>query len=281
MRVGVDTGGTFTDVVASDGRVLKVPSTPDDPARAVVDACREIDVSVLAHGTTVATNALLERRIGRVALVTTRGFSDVIEIARQARPSLYDAHVDRPPPIVPRERRFEVGGRLDAHGHELEAFDGVVPDLGDVDAVAVCLLHADLDPAPERAVAAVLRSRGYDVVCSHEVSPEFREYERIVTTSADAALRSVCAAYLARLAPVAREVMVMTSAGGLVPLTEAAAHPARLLLSGPAGGVRAAAAVAAAVGYPDAVAFDMGGTSTDVCLVYEGVPAPSSARRVA
>jgi N-methylhydantoinase A/oxoprolinase/acetone carboxylase beta subunit len=281
VRIGVDTGGTFTDVVTETGDVRKVPSTPDDPSRAVEAACRDLAPDVLAHGTTVATNALLERRLGRVALVTTAGFADVIEIARQARPSLYDAHVDRPAPLVPRDLRFEVRGRLDARGAELERFDGVVPDVGDVDAVAVCLLHADLDAAHERAVADVLRARGHEVVCSHEVSPEFREYERTVTTAADAALRRACRAYLQGLAPLARDVQVMTSAGGLVPLDEAMVHPARLLLSGPAGGARAAAAVAAACGYPGAVAFDMGGTSTDVCLVEGGVPAPATTRRVA
>ena len=280
-RVGVDTGGTFTDLVTDDGLVRKLPSTPADPSRAVVDSCRDLGPAVLAHGTTVATNALLERRLGRVALVTTTGFADVIEIARQARPSLYDPHVDRPAPLVPRDLRFEVAGRLDASGRELEPFDGVVPDVGAVDTVAVCLLHADLSSAHERAVADVLRSRGYDVVCSHEVSPEFREYERIVTTTADAALRRVCAPYLRGLSPLADDVLVMTSAGGLVPLDEAEVHPARLLLSGPAGGVRAAAAVAAACGFTDAVAFDMGGTSTDVCLVHSGVPAPTTTRRVA
>jgi N-methylhydantoinase A/oxoprolinase/acetone carboxylase beta subunit len=281
MRVGVDTGGTFTDVVTDEGTVRKLPSTPRDPSQAVADACTNLDASVLAHGTTVATNALLERRLGRIALVTTRGFADVIEIARQARPSLYDQHVDRPAPLVPRDLRFEVGGRLDAGGHVLEPFDGVVSDVGAVDAVAVCLLHADLDAGHERAVADVLRARGHEVVCSHELSPEFREYERIVTTTADAALRSVCAPYLTSLAPLAREVLVMTSAGGLMPVQEAAAHPARLLLSGPAGGVRAAAALAEACGFADAVAFDMGGTSTDVCLVQGGVPAPTATRRVA
>src|SRR5215211_854189 len=110
MRVGVDTGGTFTDVVTDDGTVRKLPSTPADPSRAVVDACAGLSPGVLAHGTTVATNALLERRLGRIALVTTRGFADVIEIARQARPSLYDAHIDRPVPLVPRALRFEVDG---------------------------------------------------------------------------------------------------------------------------------------------------------------------------
>ncbi len=150
-RVGVDTGGTFTDLVTDDGEVRKAPSTPADPADAVRTACAPFAPDVLAHGTTVATNAMLQRKLGRVALVATRGFADVIEIARQARPSLYDARVDRPAPLVPRELRFEVSGRLDAAGRELEPFDGVVAALdaiGDVDAVAVCLLHADLDAAP-------------------------------------------------------------------------------------------------------------------------------------
>ena len=281
-RLGVDTGGTFTDLVADDGRVVKVPSTPDEPGRAVRAACADLRPAVLAHGTTVATNALLERKLGRVALVATRGFGDVIEIARQARPSLYDPHVDRPPALVPRARRFEVAGRIDARGRELEPFDDVVPDVGPVDAVAVCLLHADLEPRHERAVAAVLRARGItEIVCSHEVSPEFREYERMVTSVADAALRPVCAAYLLSLSSLADDVLVMTSAGGLVPLVDAAAHPAHLLLSGPAAGVRAAAAVATACGLPDAVAFDMGGTSTDVCLVRGGVPEPAATLRVA
>src|SRR2546429_2300906 len=136
MRLGVDTGGTFTDLVGDDGRVVKVPSTPDDPTNALRtaldDAGIATDAELLAHGTTVATNALLERRLGRVALVTTRGFADVIEIARQARPSLYDPRVDRPEPLVPRQVRYEVTGRLDAHGTVIEPFDGSVPDVGDV-----------------------------------------------------------------------------------------------------------------------------------------------------
>ena len=197
MRVGIDTGGTFTDVVADDGATAKVPSTRAIPRGAVLDACRALAPHVLAHGTTVATNALLERRLGRVALVTTRGFADVIEIARQARPSLYDARVDRPEPLVPRDLRFEVAGRLDARGQELEAFDGVVPtssQLSGVDTVAVCLIHSDLDPSHERAVAAALAVQGIDVVCSHEVSPEFREYERMVDHSGRRRLaRGVCA----------------------------------------------------------------------------------------
>ncbi len=289
MRLGVDTGGTFTDLVADDGRVVKGPSTPDEPTRALRGALAEVGAGgadrpdLLAHGTTVATNALLERRLGRAALVTTRGFADVIEIARQVRPSLYDQSRVRPEPLVPRALRFEVSGRLDGRGRELDPLDETsLPDLpDDVEAVAVCLLHADLDRGHEQRVAKVLEGRGLDVTCSHDVSPEFREYERLVTTVANAALRPVCRLYLLELAELARESLVMTSAGGLVPAAEAAELPAALVLSGPAGGVRAAAAVAAACGFLDAVSFDMGGTSTDVCLVRGGVPEPAPARVVA
>lgn len=286
MRVGVDTGGTFTDVIADDGRIVKRLSTPDDPGEAVragVAALGAGRPALLAHGTTVATNALLERRGGRVVLVTTRGFADVIEIARQARPSLYDGSVVRSPPLVPRELRFEVNGRLDATGYEIEAVDPeAVPEIPTgTDAVAVCLLHADLDPRHEQAVARVLRARGLDVTCSHEVSPEYREYERIVTTTANAALRPRCGPYLRDLDEVADAVFVMTSAGGLIPAGVAAELPVALLLSGPAGGVRAAAAVAAACGFADAVSFDMGGTSTDVCLIRGGVPEPAPMHVVA
>lgn len=283
--MGVDTGGTFTDLVGDDGRVVKVCSTPDDPARAVGHALDELDDGtprLLTHGTTVATNALLERRGGRVALVTNHGFADVIEIARQVRPSLYDPHVDRPEPLVPRGLRFEVRGRLDATGAEIEplALDDLAAVPGDVDAVAVCLLHADLDARHEGAVGDALRARGFDVTCSHEISPEFREYERMVTTVVDAMLRPTCRSYLRAIAYLAADVLVMTSAGGLVPAPDAAEHPATLLLSGPAGGARAAAAIAAACGFPDAVSFDMGGTSTDVCLVRGGEPEHATAREI-
>jgi N-methylhydantoinase A/oxoprolinase/acetone carboxylase beta subunit len=287
MRLGVDTGGTFTDLVGDDGRVVKVPSTPDDPTRALQSALDEagarVPAELLAHGTTVATNALLEGRGGRIALVTTHGFADVIEIARQVRPSLYDPMADRPRPLVERDLRVEVGGRLDGRGREVEALDpATIPDVPNgMDAVAVCLLHADLDAAHEQLVGKELVTRGLDVTCSHEVSPEFREYERTVTTVANAVLRPVCREYILGLAGLAREALVMTSEGGLVPAADAAERPAALLLSGPAGGVRAAAAVALACGFPDAVSFDMGGTSTDVCLVRGGVPEPAPSRIVA
>jgi len=284
-RVGADTGGTFTDVVDDRGEVAKVlstPQAPDEAVRAGVEALGHGRPELLAHGTTVATNAVLEGRLARTALVTTEGLPDVIEIGRQDRPSLYDQLADRPPPLVPRELRFEVPGRLAADGSELRPVDpSALPDLpDDVEAVAVCLLHADLQPAHEQAVADELRRRGHDVVASHEVSPEFREHERTVTTVVDAGLRPRCRAYLHRLADVAGEVSVMTSAGGLLDAAAAADHPAALLLSGPAGGARAAAAVAAATGWPDAITFDMGGTSTDVCLVRGGSPALATTRHV-
>jgi N-methylhydantoinase A/oxoprolinase/acetone carboxylase beta subunit len=290
VRVGVDTGGTFTDLVTADGGVAKVLSSPDDPVRAIrlaVDGATPAGVAArpdfLAHGTTVATNALLERRGAAVALVTTEGLADVVEIGRQDRPSLYDQLASRPEPLVPRGWRYEVAGRLAADGSELAAVDadGIPAIDGDVEAVAVCLLHADIEPAHERVVAEALRARGHDVSCSHEVSPEMREVERTVTTVINAALRPRCRAYLRGIADLSGDALVMTSAGGLLPAAEAAELPAALLLSGPAGGVRAGAAAAVANGCPDAITFDMGGTSTDVCLVVGGSPAPAGEREVA
>jgi N-methylhydantoinase A/oxoprolinase/acetone carboxylase beta subunit len=283
VRFGVDTGGTFTDCVASDGTVTKVPSRPDDPASAVAAALSTTprrEVGVLAHGTTVATNAVLEGRGAPVVLVTDVGLEDVVEVARQDRPSLYDQFADRPPPLVPRDRRIGVRGRRGASGVVLElldvdALDAVTVAPGEV--VAVVRLHSDLDPSDEVAIATRLRARGLDVTCSHEVSPEMREYERTVTTVVDAMLRPLCRDYLRALLPLADEVYVLTSAAGLVPVGAAADRPARLLVSGPAGGVRSAAALAALHGLSGAVSFDMGGTSTDVCLIEGGVPeaAPS------
>jgi N-methylhydantoinase A/oxoprolinase/acetone carboxylase beta subunit len=290
LQIGVDTGGTFTDLVTGDGDVAKVLSTPVDPVGAVQGAIANVTrpgtaarPELLAHGTTVATNALLERRGAAVALVTNEGLADVIEIGRQDRPSLYDQLASRPEPLVPRGWRYEVAGRLAADGSVLAPVDpGALPDIdGDVEAVAVCLLHADIEPAQERVVAEALRARGHDVSCSHEVSPEMREVERTVTTVINAALRPRCRAYLRGVADLAGDALVMTSAGGLLPAAEAAEMPAALLLSGPAGGVRAAAAAAIANGFPDAITFDMGGTSTDVCLVVEGSPAPAAEREVA
>ena len=284
-RAGVDTGGTFTDVVSDSGVVVKLDSMPRDPAHPVAAGLAAIGgARVLAHGTTVATNALLERAGGNVALICTWGQRDVIEIARQARPALYDPWADRPAPLVPRDLRFEVTGRLDAAGRQVEPLGPPPAVPAGVDAVAVCLLHADRNADHERALARALAATGpadVEIVCSSEVSPEYREYERTVTTVADAYLRRPCGAYLGALRHLADEVLVMTSAGGLIPLAEAEARPVRLLLSGPAGGVLAAASAAAAPGYPDCVSFDMGGTSTDVCLIRGGRPDPAAVRRVA
>ncbi len=297
MRVGADSGGTFTDVVTDDGRLIKLPSTPDDPGAAVrsgmaqaVGAVSETEsaratepgVDLLSHGTTVATNALLERRLARVALVTTRGFSDVIEIARQDRPHLYDPWVDRPEPLVGRDLRFEVNERIGAGGEVLVPYrSGSAPEIPvGVDVVALCCLHADLNPAHEQSIAEDLRARGLAVVASHEVVGACREYERMVTTVINAALRPLCADYLSGLSDAANEVAVMTSAGGLVGLERASAVPVSLLLSGPAAGARASAAIASACGYPDSLSFDMGGTSTDVCLALGGEPMVAAQQEV-
>jgi N-methylhydantoinase A/oxoprolinase/acetone carboxylase beta subunit len=280
-RIGVDTGGTFTDIVTGDGLVLKVLSTPDDPALAVLDGVAlSGGADLMAHGTTVATNTLLERRGASVALYATEGHTDVIEIARQTRPSLYDPFVDRPAPLVPRHLRLDVPGRLDSNGAELTPL-GALSSPAAFQTAAITLLHADRNPAHEQALARRLRDAGVDVSVSSEISPEFREYERTVTTVANAYLRPACRKYLLRLVDAAPEVLVMTSAGGLVPVGEAAERPVALLLSGPAGGVLAAAVAAAAAGFPDAVTFDMGGTSTDVCLVRHGRPEPAAERQVA
>ena len=286
MRIGADSGGTFTDVVGADGRICKLLSTPGDPGRAIREGAGALapdGVEVLAHGTTVATNALLERRLATVTLYTTAGFADVIEIGRQDRPRLYDPFADRPAPLVDRDRRIEVDERLDADGTVLVPYRaGTAPGApAGTEAVAVCLLHADLDASHEAIVGAELRARGLDVCASHEVSPEMREYERTVTTVVNAALRPVCRPYLRALSDVADQTVVMTSAGGLLDVEQGAELPATLLLSGPAAGARAAAEVARACGHPDALSFDMGGTSTDVCLIVDGAPAVTAEHTVA
>jgi N-methylhydantoinase A len=290
-RLGVDVGGTFTDVVIlSDGRLItaKVPSTPSDQSEGVLAGVEAADfdaaaLGAFAHGMTVATNALLERRGARLALVTTEGFRDVIEIGRQNRPSLYDLTRDRPPALVPRELRFTVRERMGPEG-ELVALDeeslaravDAVHDAG-VEAVAVCLLFAFLHPEHERRVGEALRSEldGVHVSLSSEVLPEFREFERFATTAADAYLAPRLSAYLGRLAERAADAglpapLVMQSSGGVIDLASAARQAAACVLSGPAGGVVGAAYAAAASGYRDVLTFDMGGTSTDVAPVIDG-----------
>jgi N-methylhydantoinase A len=290
-RLGVDVGGTFTDLVAlRNGRLVtaKVPSTPQDQstgALAAFDAsglaAREI--AVFAHGMTVATNALLERRGGRTALVTTEGFRDVVEIGRQNRPALYDLTRDRLPPLVPRELRFTVRERMGPSGVVVPLDDGelarIVPALraAEVEAVAVCLLFGFLHPEHEQRIGNAIRAALPDlaVSLSSELLPEFREYERVATVIADAYLAPRVTAYLHRLAERTRErglpaPLVMQSAGGVAEIDLAATQPARLVLSGPAGGVVGATYVAAQSGFGDLLTFDMGGTSTDVAAVIGG-----------
>jgi N-methylhydantoinase A len=291
-RLGVDVGGTFTDLVALvDGelRTAKVPSTPKDQARGVVHA---IEVAALApgaaasftHGSTVATNALLERRGARTALVTTEGFRDVLEIGRQNRPALYDLTRDRPPALVPRELRFTVRERMGPDGvlvpldqGSLRAAVGACRDAG-VEAVAVCLLFGFLHPEHERQVGAALREALPDVhvSLSCEVLPELREYERCSTTVCDGYLTPRLAAYLRSLAGEVEALglpapLVMQSSGGAVEIEAAAASAAGCILSGPAGGVVGAAWAAGLSGFHDLLTFDMGGTSTDVAPVLGGV----------
>jgi N-methylhydantoinase A len=281
--LGVDVGGTFTDaVLVEEGRIrtAKVPTAArqEESVLAVARAVgADAGVTRFAHGTTVATNALLERRGACIAYVGNAGFEHLLHLRRQTRAHLYRLCAEHAEPLVPLERCHGVRGRLGPAG-ELEPLDlDSVPAVGEVDAVAVCLLFAFRDASHERAVADELRRRhpGVHVVASHEIAPEFREYERASTTAADAYLGPVAARYLRALAEAAAqaglpEPVVMLSSGGVLPVEEAAAHPARLLISGPAGGVVGAGLLARRAGFDDAIAFDMGGTSTDVCLLPGG-----------
>jgi N-methylhydantoinase A len=288
-RLGVDVGGTFTDLVALVGgeiRTAKVPSTPRDQSEGVLAAVGAADVdgaAAFAHGMTVATNALLERRGAKTALVTTAGFRDVLEIGRQNRPHLYDLARDRPPALIPRDLRLCVRERMGPDG-EIEALDEdsvheVVQRLreADVEAVAVCLLFAFAHPDHERRVGAAIREALPDVhvSLSSDVLPEFREYERFATTAADAYLAPKLGAYLESLAGKVGdaelpEPRVMQSSGGVVDLHTAADLASGCVLSGPAGGVVGAAYVGAASGHRDLLTFDMGGTSTDVAPIVDG-----------
>src|SRR3954452_23311983 len=289
--LGVDVGGTFTDAVLLDngnvstGKVL-TEVRQEESVLAAARAAGAATVERFAHGTTVATNALLERKGARTAFVTNAGFEHLLHLRRQTRPELYRPCADWPEPLVPLERCPGVRARIGPEG-ELEPLDlGSLPDL-DADAVAVCLLHAYRDTSHERAVAAELRRRlpHARVVASHEVAPEVREYERASTATADAYLGPVVARYLDALtdACVAADLpapLVMRSSGGVATPAEAAAHPATILVSGPAAGVVGASRMAALAGIENAIAFDMGGTSTDVCLIAGGRAERASERVV-
>jgi N-methylhydantoinase A len=300
VLLGVDVGGTFTDaaLLGEDGTVVaaKAPTTPADQSLGVMAAIeaaleradvRAADVTAFAHGMTVATNALLEGRAARTALVATEGFTDLLDLGRQARADLYRLCAAHPAPLIPPELRFPAPERMTPEGPLRELGDAEARALAEdvaasePEAVAVALLHAYRHPDHERRIGALLAERlpGVPVSLSHEAVGTVREFERTATTAVDAALAPLVGGYLRRLAARAREAglpepMIMLSSGGLAPAAEAAGHAAWTVLSGPAGGAAAAALSARSAGEPHALCFDMGGTSCDVCVVTGGrVPA--------
>jgi N-methylhydantoinase A len=330
MRIGVDTGGTFTDCVVFAGgqvKILKVFSTPEDASSAIVQSVQRLAEDAIAardggsagkqapageakpslldviHGTTVGTNSLLERRGARVALITTAGFEDLLEIGRQARPRLYDLNVQREPPLVPRALRYGVKERVAADGKAL-----LRPSHTEIrrlkrrlkhteaESLAICFLFSFANPTHERRVARALKGLGLPISVSHEILPEFREFERLATVVINAFLAPRMGTYLrslgSRLAAELRKfrisspnpkdsslhppltrarIYVMQSNGGISTAARAAQEPVRTILSGPAGGVVASAWLAQQLGITRAISFDMGGTSTDVCLLH-GAP---------
>jgi N-methylhydantoinase A len=303
--LGVDVGGTFTDFFLKDEasgetRTLKVASTPDDPSRAILQGLRALtpagNLSLLAHGTTVATNALIQRRGGKVALVTTAGFKDLLEIGRQTRPRIYDLKADHPEPLVPREHRFEVAERIGPAGEVILALSDAEIRRAAADvkrsgaqSVAVCFLFSFLNSEHERRMGAAVRALlpGVDVSLSCEVQPEFREYERLSTTVLNAFLQPVAGRYMSRLGAAVDQLAsgvrigICQSSGGLMSIARAGEMPIRTALSGPAAGVVGAVVAGARAGRSDLITFDMGGTSTDVCLVRDGKAEMAFGRSVA
>jgi N-methylhydantoinase A len=300
LHVAVDTGGTFTDCVWFEGgrlRILKVFSTPADPSQAIAAALNTIAAGktsfTLLHGTTVGTNTLLERKGARVALVTTEGFTDVIEIGRQARPKLYDFFFDRIEPLVPAELRFGIDERTAADGEiirkpsdsELARVAAEVRQARP-EAIAISFLFCFANPQNEQRAATAFSKLQLPQSLAHVILPEFREYERTSTVVVNAYLQPVMERYLERLTSRMAEpgtrgrIFVMQSSGGITALESAAAQPVRTVLSGPAGGVVGAAAMARRSGFERIISFDMGGTSTDVSLL-EGEPRPASEGEIA
>src|ERR1700730_17776647 len=290
LHIAIDTGGTFTDCVwveRGQVRLLKVFSTPADPSQAIAEALEKIGLrtsTVLLHGTTVGTNTLLQRKGARVALITTAGFEDAIEIGRQARPRLYDFFFDRVEPLVPADLRFSVDERTASDGEILQApSEQDLESLADrlqqkhPEAIAVSLLFSFANPKNENAAVHTLEKLGLPLSVSHQIFPEFREYERTSTVVVNAYLQPVMQHYLESLDRRTRSsvqsgaaqsrIFVMQSSGGITALGSAVRAPVRTVLSGPAGGVVGAAALARRSGFERIISFDMGGTSTDVALV--------------
>jgi N-methylhydantoinase A len=304
VRAGVDTGGTFTDFVFAAGdevRIFKLASTPDDPSRAITEGLQRIAAETgsplveieVVHGTTVGTNALLQRRGARVALVTTAGFEDVIEIGRQARPELYNLDAVKPSPLVSSELRFGIRERVSAAGEVLESLDNdQIKELAGklrrtrCESIAVSLLFSFVYPEHEQRIVKELAALGLPLSISHQILPEYREYERTSTVTVNAYLQPLMGRYLRRLtenvtAPGRDSIKksaqkkdqrakinlrVMQSSGGSISAAAAANEPARTILSGPAGGVVGALRACRAAGFANITTFDMGGTSTDVAL---------------
>ena len=311
VHIGVDVGGTFTDIAISvpeENRLVlhKIPSTPEEPDRAIVDGVSAAlaengidaaDVVLLAHGTTVGTNALIQRQVGKVALVTGTGFRDLLEIGRQTRPKVYDMHSDFPDPLVPRKLRLEVGERTRADGVVHRPLDEAdVRAAGEwlraegADCVVVCFLHSHLHPANEARAAEILREvmgNQIRVITSSEVYPEFREFERFSTAVLNGALLTVMDDYLDRFTRaveglgIAIEPTVSQSAGGLMSVSMTREFPIRSALSGPAAGVIGAAQRAALADFGDVITLDVGGTSADVSLLSGGEAALVASRRLA
>ncbi len=300
-RLGIDIGGTFTDAVlvseeTGEVQIAKVPSTPEDPSIGFLDALTRIlekaelapeSIAFLVHGTTVATNSLIEGKTPKTAFITTAGFRDMLEIARQVRPSLYDVHFEKPRPLVPRNLAFEVPERLDAQGSVLLPLDPsrvewIAEELEKegVASVAVCLLHSYSNPAHEQQIRDILlkKNPNLTVSLSSDVLPEFREYFRASTTVVNACLRPVVESYLTGLSTqlktqrIHAELLVMQSNGGVLTFKTAAEKPVYMVESGPAAGVIAANYVAEAVGRRDLISLDMGGTTTKAGLVLDGEP---------
>jgi N-methylhydantoinase A len=311
LRIAIDSGGTFTDCVwlaprhaqnrrtpgDSSLRILKVFSTPADPAQAIAEAvlkiAGEIQDIIVLHGTTVGTNTLLQRKGARVAFVTTAGFEDSIEIGRQQRPKLYDFFFEKDPALAPAELRFGVDERISAEGVVLrapsaESLESLASNVAaqKPQAVALSLLFSFANPANEKAVAAVLARLKLPLSISHQILPEFREYERASTVLVNAYLQPVVQGYLQKLQERAgaggkrARIFVMQSSGGITALNTAAEQPVRTVLSGPAGGIVGAAAVAQRSGFDRIITFDMGGTSSDVALV-DGRPTTTNEADVA
>lgn len=293
MRIGVDIGGTFTDLVVADGdslRIYKLSSTPQDPSEAMLAGLAAVagqlaDVAHVAHGSTVATNAILERKGARTALLLTQGFRDLLHIGRQNRPQLYALHPQVPPPLIPREACYEIVERVDYQGRVLVSVDTAA--LADVaallwrqqyESVAVCLLYSFVNPQHEQAARAALQAAGFapwQIVLSSDVLPEIREVERASTTALEAYVRPRMATYTARLRqglPAATGLHIMKSDGGVMDAAWVQQRAAHTALSGPAAGVIGAYNLAQLAGYNRIITLDMGGTSTDVALCNEGLP---------